>query len=80
MIEVTYGVIQIDGDWVVISDGLRVGPYKSRSEAEGVARRMADKACGLDVQLHLQDEIGELHSERHVGQAGGQSAPVSKPR
>ena len=67
MIEIAYGVVLIDGHWMVISRGLRMGPYPSRAEAEEVARRMADKASGLEVQLHLQDEAGELHQERQGG-------------
>jgi hypothetical protein len=67
MIEIAYGVVLIEDHWMVISDGLRMGPYSSRTEAEAVARRMADKACGLEVQLHLQDEAGELHQERQGG-------------
>jgi hypothetical protein len=63
MIEITYGVVRIDGDWMVISTGLRLGPYRTEAEAEQVARRMADQAAGLEVQLHLQDEAGELHLE-----------------
>jgi len=67
MIEIAYGVVRIDGHWMVISHGLRIGPYASRAEAEGVARRMADQAGDLEVQLHLQDETGELHQERQGG-------------
>ena len=67
MIEVHYGVVQIDGQWMVISDGLRSGPYDSQESAERVARRMADQAAGLEVQLHLQDETGELHQESQSG-------------
>jgi hypothetical protein len=63
MIEINYGVVQINGEWMVISAGLRVGPYPTESEAEEVARRMAGQAAGLEVQLHLQDETGELHLE-----------------
>jgi hypothetical protein len=65
--EIHYGVVQIDGRWMVISEGLRSGPYDSQDEAEQTARRMADQAAGLDVQLHLQDETGELHQEAQVG-------------
>ena len=67
MIEVHYGVVQIDGQWMVISDGLRSGPYDSQEAAEQVARRMAEQAAGLEVQLHLQDEAGELHQESQAG-------------
>ena len=63
MIEINYGVVQIDGGWMVISAGLRIGPYSTEGEAEEVVRRMADQAAGLQVQLHLQDELGELHLE-----------------
>ena len=64
MIEVHYGVVRIDGAWTVISKGMRLGRFDSRVEAEEVARRMADQAAGMPVQLHLQDERGELHLEQ----------------
>jgi len=62
-----YGVVQIDNAWMVISEGLRAGPYLSEAEAEAVARRMADQAAGLEVQLHIQDETGRLRLEQHGG-------------
>jgi hypothetical protein len=68
MIEIHYGVVQIDGEWLVISEGLRSGPYSSEAEAEKVARRMAAQAAGLDVQLHLQNEAGELRREQQGGE------------
>ena len=61
--EIHYGVVQIDGQWMVISQGLRTGPYPSEAEASEVARRMAEQAAGLEVQLHLQNGLGELHRE-----------------
>jgi hypothetical protein len=61
MIEVHYGVVQLDGQWTVISEGLRLGGYKSQDEAEAVARRMADQAVALPVQIHLQEKGGEFH-------------------
>jgi hypothetical protein len=67
MIEIHYGVVRIGGEWMVISEGLRSGPYASEAEAEEVARRMASQAAGLDVQLHLQNEAGELHREQQGG-------------
>ncbi len=67
-----YGVVQIDGAWMVISQGLRTGPYPSEAEAEQIARRMADQAAGLEVQLHIQDETGQLHLDRHGGDAPAQ--------
>jgi hypothetical protein len=63
MIEINYGVVRIEGGWMVISAGLRIGPYATEPEAEEVARRMADQAAGLKVELHLQDEVGQLHRE-----------------
>ncbi len=66
--EIHYGVVQIEGQWMVISDGLRSGPYETQEIAEQTARRMADQAAGLDVQLHVQDQSGELHHETQVGE------------
>jgi hypothetical protein len=63
MIEINYGVVRIDGQWMVISVGLRLGPYPTEAQAEEVARRMADQAAGLNVALHLQDEVGQLRRE-----------------
>jgi hypothetical protein len=68
MIEIHYGVVQIDGEWMLIGEGLRSGPYPSKDEAEQVARRIAAEAAGLPVQLHLQDEAGELHQEEQSGE------------
>ena len=69
MIEVHYGVVKIGGEWKVIGRGLRSGHFETKVEAERVARRMADHSSGLMVQLHLQNEIGELHSELRCGEA-----------
>ncbi len=71
MLEIHYGVVQIDGDWMVISEGLRSGPYPTEAQAERTARRMADEAAGLKVQLHLQDAAGELHREELGGEPEG---------
>jgi hypothetical protein len=65
MISVQYGVVRIDGRWSVISRGLRYGSYETGAEAEQVARFMAE-AAGIPVELHLQNEAGELHHERHL--------------
>ena len=64
--EIHYGVVQIEEQWMVISDGLRLGPYETREIAEQTARRMADQAAGLEVQLHIQSQSGELHHEAQV--------------
>jgi hypothetical protein len=60
--EVHYGVVQQNGAWTIIGDGLRFGSYKTRLGAEDAARRLARKSAGLPVQLHVQDETGELHA------------------
>ena len=65
MMSVQYGVVRIDGRWTVISQGLRYGSYETGAEAEQVARLMADQAA-LPVELHLQNEAGELRREQHV--------------
>ena len=65
MIQVHYGVVRISGSWAVIAEGLRLDGYQTEAEAEQVARRMADQAAGLTVQLHLQGERGELRLEAH---------------
>jgi len=65
--EIHYGIVQIEEQWMVISDGLRSGPYDTQEIAEQTARRMADQAAGLDVQLHIQNQSGELHHEAQVG-------------
>jgi hypothetical protein len=70
MISVQYGVVRIDGRWIVISEGLRFGSYDTSAEAEQVARLMADQAPGVPVQIHLQNEMGELHREEHVSADG----------
>ena len=76
MIEVHYGVVRIDGKWTVISEGLRLGGYDTPGQAEEVARRMADQAADLPVQLHLQDERGEMHREAHVRDTDAGAAPI----
>ena len=70
MLSVQYGVVRIDGRWTIISEGLRFGAYATSAEAEHVARLMADQAPGLPVDLHIQNEAGELHRERHAPSDG----------
>ncbi len=67
MTGIHYGVVLINGEWMVISEGLRSGPYPSEAEAEATARRMADQAAGLQVDLHIQDETGRLRVEHQGG-------------
>jgi hypothetical protein len=68
MLDIHYGVVQIDGQWMVISEGLRAGPYATDAEAREVAQRMAAEAAGLDVSLHVQDERGVLRHELAGGE------------
>jgi hypothetical protein len=60
MTEVNYGVVQRNGAWTIIGDGLSFGAYQSRTLAEQAARRLAQQSSGLPVRLHVQDESGEL--------------------
>ena len=61
MAEVNYGVVQQNGVWTIIGPSLRFGSYKTQRGAEQAARRLgARSGAGLPVQLHVQDEAGEL--------------------
>jgi hypothetical protein len=67
MTEVNYGVVQHNGAWTIIGDGLRFGAYASRVSAVRAARRLAKQSSGLPVKLHIQDESGELRPPEHLG-------------
>ena len=60
MTEVHYGVVRMNGAWTIIGKNLRFGAYATKAAAERAARRLANTSCGLPVQLHVQDETGEL--------------------
>jgi hypothetical protein len=62
MTEVHYGVVRVGNTWAIIGDQLRVGAYATRRQAVSAARRLAEQATGvgLPVQMHLQDDTGEL--------------------
>ncbi|MDB5460718.1 MAG: hypothetical protein JWO72_2459 [Caulobacteraceae bacterium] len=60
MADVHYGVVEQDGVWIIIGDGLRFGSFADKDRAERAARNLADISSGLTVQLHVQDETGEL--------------------
>jgi hypothetical protein len=66
MTEVNYGVVQRNGVWTIIGDGLQFGAYGSRVSAERAARRLAKQSSGLPVKLHIQDESGELKPPEHL--------------
>ena len=59
MAEIHYGVVEQDGVWVIIGDGLRYGSYADRDTAECAARGLAESSS-VDVQLHVQDDTGQL--------------------
>jgi hypothetical protein len=60
MPDVHYGVVQQNGRWTIIGANLRFGSYVRRSSAVQAALRLADKSALLPVQIHIQDETGEL--------------------
>ena len=60
MLDIRYGVVFQNGAWVIIGEGLRFGAYSTRSEAVTAAQRLAMVSAGLPVELHLQDETGQL--------------------
>ncbi len=64
--DVHLGVVRQNGTWTIIGKGLRYGAYATRSGAESAARRLAVKSSGLPVQLHVQDESGELRPPLHL--------------
>lgn len=71
MTDVHYGVVRRGGTWNIIGDNLRFGSYKTRVSAERAARRLASKSSGLPVQLHVQNESGELQPPERLTQAEG---------
>ena len=67
MSDVHYGVVQQNGRWIILGANLRFGSYARRSSAVRAARRLAEISSGLPVQLHVQDEDGELPPAEQVG-------------
>ncbi|MET0272298.1 MAG: hypothetical protein ABW360_04860 [Phenylobacterium sp.] len=67
MADVHYGVVRQNGAWTIIGDNLHFGHYETRWLAERAARRLAEQSAGLPVQLHVQDETGELRPPTHLG-------------
>ena len=65
MADINYGVVEQDGAWIIIGANLRYGSYPTREEAEEAARRLADRSAG-PVQLHVQDETGELKAPERL--------------
>ncbi len=59
MVETHYGVVEQDGHWIIIGQGLRFGSYEDRASAERAARGLAESSA-LGVQLHVQDATGQL--------------------
>jgi hypothetical protein len=69
MLDLNYGVVEIAGRWTIIGQGLRFGSFATAAEAEAIARKLAEQAAGLPVQLHVQDAWGELVRTSPPGQA-----------
>lgn len=59
MADVNYGVVEQDGAWIIIGDGLRYGAYNDRHAAERAARSLAESSS-VTVRLHVQDDTGQL--------------------
>ncbi|MDB5476240.1 MAG: hypothetical protein JWP49_1751 [Phenylobacterium sp.] len=70
MSEVHYGVVQQAGRWRIIGDNLKFGAYPERQAAVEAARRLANKSLGQTVQLHVQQETGELSPPEVLGGEG----------
>ena len=66
MLDIRYGVVFQNGAWVIIGPGLRFGAYSDRAVAVAAAQRLARESSGLPVELHLQDETGELKPPMRV--------------
>ena len=60
MLDLNYGVVEIQGRWAIIGQGLRFGAFATSEEAQAAARRLADQAVGLPVHLYVQDNTGQL--------------------
>jgi hypothetical protein len=60
MPEIHYGVVRQEGLWRIIGDHLRFGSYRQQSSAVAAARRLAENSAAGPVQLHVQQETGEL--------------------
>jgi hypothetical protein len=66
MTEAHYGVVEQDGHWIIIGDGLRFGRYADRQSAERAARTLAENSA-IGAHLHVQDESGELRPPERLG-------------
>lgn len=60
MLDLHYGVVEIQGRWTIIGDGLRFGAFETSEQAQDVARRLADLVVELPVHIHVQDGFGQL--------------------
>ncbi|WP_309089229.1 hypothetical protein [Phenylobacterium sp.] len=66
MSQIHYGVVKQDDGWAIIGANLRFGAYARRSSAVRAAKRLAQTCGGLPVDLHVQDDSGELLPPRRV--------------
>jgi hypothetical protein len=61
MLDLNYGVVEIQGRWTIIGEGLRFGSFDTAEQAQDIARRFASLVVELPVRLHIQDSFGQLH-------------------
>ena len=66
MTETHYGVVEQDGRWIIIGDGLRFGHYADRAAAERAARALAENSAA-GAHLHVQDNSGVLLPPERLG-------------
>lgn len=75
MADIQYGVVHQDGRWTLIGRNLRYGAFRSRARAERAARQLAHSCGGLPVELHVQDETGELRPPKRIAPADVSARP-----
>jgi len=80
MADIQYGVVHQDGRWTLIGRNLRYGAFRSRARAERAARQLAYSCGGLSVELHLQDETGELRPPKRIEPADAAARPGRRAR
>jgi len=61
-----YAVLQIGEEWRVVCQRRRIGHYATRTDAVRIGAALAREAVaeGRPVELMVQGEAGELHTER----------------
>jgi hypothetical protein len=62
MTGIAYGVVRLGDRWSIIAPHIRFGDFEDRQSAVAAAERLARQAGGVDVDLHVQDQFGRLHT------------------